>query len=100
MRDLSHAPFAGAGVNSRRLAGLLELENTRFLDFGQCILMVFTRFFYKSFFTFFTAFIVVITYFTILTYKYPSKLLNFLTPSHVQALLTLYPYFSSSFFLQ
>jgi len=40
-------------------------------------------FFFTSFTGFLTTFIVVITYFNNSTYKYPSKLLHFLTPSHI-----------------
>ena len=89
-RDLSHAPVACARVNSRRFVSWSELKNTRFLDFSQLFHLQSTRFF--------TTFMVVITYVTIPTYKYPSKLPHFLTTSHILTLLlTISPYESLSF---
>ena len=41
---------------------------------------------------------IVITYVIIPTYKYPSKLLHFFTPSHILTLLITTPYESLSFF--
>jgi len=44
MCELSHVPLACARINSRWLAGWSELNNTRFLDFGQVNLIGFAHF--------------------------------------------------------
>jgi len=66
-------------------------SRTRFWDFGQVILIGFARFFLPSFTRFLAIFMVDITYVTISSYKYTSKLHNFLTPSSHILLLTLSP---------
>jgi len=69
-------------VNSHTLAGWSELKNTHFLYFGQVFNLQSTRFL-QSLQVFLITFIAVITYVNISTYKYPSKIPHFLTPSHI-----------------
>jgi len=72
MRELSHAPLVYARVNSRKVICWSELKNTCFLDFGQLFNIQYTRFLHYLHVSL-TTFMVVITYITIPTYKYPSK---------------------------
>ena len=96
MCGLSHAPLACARVNSHMLAGGLFSRTHIFVD--GCQFSTFNlHIFLHPIHVFLITFMVVITYTTIPTYKYPSILLYFLTPYLFLSLVTLSPYKSSFF---